>query len=481
MVSVSLQNAGALILAFAILSCLADTSAARSPDVQLMSPATSTVTVGGDTLVYGGFRHKSFDEVWIQVRPLGDPHLSSVHESLPIKAATNADAFLAKGVSLFAGKNLLQVICLKIDDRKRTIRVAQDCLVVERSDPPMLRNDGSGLPGSPSISSLNLSDRDVVRGPVVRVVGHVDAAKKLQFVLVNDVVATMDGDQFMASVFLPAGLNQVEVLAVDEAGTYTELRRQVEVVVDEEIIRLNERWETDVPTTSVIDDPNVRGYCEVGILLENGFRHVWNVNAECPPSWHSLPFGNWGVDSNFGSRVDGCQFPGWRHCDGPSCKLQWNSCTKDHRPSDSRACNYYNFPEMSSGAAKNCDVTSTFATPNRCNTQYSEHPATYGRTRLVLPTDVRNGCAIFSGYRIVIRESYMKLYELDWDGDERIGRLNYPSFDVRLSTCQFDGCQVPTYSRWVSPDPANPDWDGGTAQVRAVVSGTGYFEVPIQP
>src|SRR5687768_5186114 len=52
--------------------------------------------------------------------------------------------------------------------------------------------------------------------------------------------------------------------------------------------------------------------------LNRNRRVVGPVHAECPVSIHSVPFGNWGVTSNFGQKQDGTQFQGWCH-DTPVC------------------------------------------------------------------------------------------------------------------------------------------------------------------
>jgi len=63
------------------------------------------------------------------------------------------------------------------------------------------------------------------------------------------------------------------------------------------------------------------------------------VHTECPLSFHTPPFGNWGVTSNFGPKHDDHQFDGWCHnariCDNNgNCHTdcvdgwwEWNSCT----------------------------------------------------------------------------------------------------------------------------------------------------------
>ena len=72
------------------------------------------------------------------------------------------------------------------------------------------------------------------------------------------------------------------------------------------------------------------GYCYNYAYFYNTNRRVYGaVNAECGTAggdspWHSIPTGNWGVESNFTRRVDWFQFPGWYPDDD---WLQWNSCT----------------------------------------------------------------------------------------------------------------------------------------------------------
>jgi hypothetical protein len=69
--------------------------------------------------------------------------------------------------------------------------------------------------------------------------------------------------------------------------------------------------------------------CELRKSFFNRNRYVFgSVNAECsgdfmwcPPFSHSVPWGNWGVDSNVGSRRNSDQFAGWRDFGS----LQWNS------------------------------------------------------------------------------------------------------------------------------------------------------------
>src|SRR5436309_5039854 len=80
--------------------------------------------------------------------------------------------------------------------------------------------------------------------------------------------------------------------------------------------------------------------CRVSVSGLNRNRRVMGpVHTECPLSFHTPPFGNWGVTSNFGPKHDDHQFDGWCHnariCDNNgNCHTdcvdgwwEWNSCT----------------------------------------------------------------------------------------------------------------------------------------------------------
>jgi len=82
-----------------------------------------------------------------------------------------------------------------------------------------------------------------------------------------------------------------------------------------------------------------RMYCDVYFQMENTDRHCYgSVWAEC--MWWRAPYGNWGVDSNVGSRYDDDQFQGWYPDDG---WRQWNSCTDyEWAPPDPSCVSLYN-------------------------------------------------------------------------------------------------------------------------------------------
>lgn len=144
------------------------------------------------------------------------------------------------------------------------------------------------------------------------------------------------------------------------------------------------------------------------------------VNVECggisQDYMHSAPFGNWGVDSNYGSAHDGYQFSGWYPDDG---WRQWNSCTSTYRSPE-------HLPEEPQLAKPNYGNLYARATryhrPGRpCNVIH------------------RSGAYVLSGL-------YMRLYELDtkWDflilgnGSDYVTTLYFPTLVTPIS-CNSTG------------------------------------------
>ncbi len=200
--------------------------------------------------------------------------------------------------------------------------------------------------------------------------------------------------------------------------------------------------------------------CRLSVAGLNKSRRVMGpVSAECPAPFHSAPFGNWGVTSNFGQKLDGHQFDGWcrnmQACDNlGSCRscsgrwYEWNSCT-DHWLFRGPNCSLYN--------ARGC----------------TEQVSTTGINVLgTLTVDIRVACPYDSdadnvpdsgGCREI--ESYssgtnfMSIYELDAiTGHELIQTLYFPETPVRLD-CDVWGCSS-AGSEWVAPiayeDPSSP-------------------------
>ncbi len=201
--------------------------------------------------------------------------------------------------------------------------------------------------------------------------------------------------------------------------------------------------------------------CRLSVAgLNRNRRVLGNVNAECPALVHSAPFGNWGVASNFGGKINGHQFQGWcqnrRVCDNrgncfDACRdgwFEWNSCT-DHPDFKAPNCTMYN--------AKDCTEQDSPLGVNVMSTKTVDIPV-----RCPLDTDGdgqfdRGGCGDVASWSA--GENYMSLYELDpLSTDELVQTVYFPQTPVSL-TCNVLGCSA-AGSDWVGPvryaDPAQP-------------------------
>lgn len=127
----------------------------------------------------------------------------------------------------------------------------------------------------------------------------------------------------------------------------------------------------------------------------------------CPPFEHSVPFGNWGVDSIWGSRTNGDQFAGWKDENG---QQQWNSCTYERPAPDP---NHYN---------------EDMWTTQRTDVGW--------RTVAGIPFLFEGiGCEVFDNYPITVQGVWMNLYELDGcDEDEYVATMTYNELNA-LAHC----------------------------------------------
>ena len=199
----------------------------------------------------------------------------------------------------------------------------------------------------------------------------------------------------------------------------------------------------------------------------NGYRNITGaVNVECGAGVHSAPWGNWGVDSPYGTRYDGFQFPGWKVTSGDDW-YQWNSCTTkkaEYRaPSPCSGSNsYYNDGSTSAG----CRTQSTLAYLS---------PAKFGSTNQIYYhfPDVHYSCAsVVSGVEVV-SGLYMTAYELDWpDGDDRVSKLTYPTISIPMS-CNTGNDTCTGTSSWYSQSGSDRPVTGLSAEV--------YVKVKMQP
>lgn len=188
--------------------------------------------------------------------------------------------------------------------------------------------------------------------------------------------------------------------------------------------------------------------CRVTLYLDNSFdRLVWNnsLDAECPGSIHSAPWGNWGVESPIQGREDGYQFPGWHSSDG---KQMWNSCTghPDYDAPDTSYYNYYSYTEQIS------------ASPLGNKT----HGVGEADVPFVLV------CSSLNNHVITVEAHDIELWELDpFDSDEFLGRIWYPEQSVTLScTGSHESSTCYDETSW-SPPSSTADLIYAATRVRA--------------
>jgi uncharacterized protein (TIGR03437 family) len=202
--------------------------------------------------------------------------------------------------------------------------------------------------------------------------------------------------------------------------------------------------------TAVVCEAQV---CRLSVAGLNRARRVMGpVNAECPDPLHSAPFGNWGVTSNFGHKLDGRQFEGWCHSNHEivdnsgfrrrvcgSRWHQWNSCT-DHPLFRAPNCTLYN--------SADCTEQVSTSGVNVLGTQFVD-------IAVSCPADTDGDGQLDTGGCSDVRTyshgtNFMSIYELDpFTGDDLVQTLIYPETVVEL-TCDFWGC-LPTGSQWLPP------------------------------
>lgn len=218
-----------------------------------------------------------------------------------------------------------------------------------------------------------------------------------------------------------------------------------------------------------------QGECVVSVSLVNHNRYAYKTEEECTGPFHSVPWGNWGVSSNVGSKRDADQFKGWdRDC--ASVKVQWNSCSIN---SQYRFATYLNFPAPESltllpfngypfsDSYEWNDTVPPYGLAYRVD-QYSPcGPNVYGGVllRLTVPPLVDydgdgiaddGGCRALDDKTLTVRQNFMTIYELDEpDADDLIQSLFYPDLKVRLSCTPYNCFAADDGDRNGTPDDLN--------------------------
>jgi hypothetical protein len=187
-----------------------------------------------------------------------------------------------------------------------------------------------------------------------------------------------------------------------------------------------------LPTTTMFvahaqSPPWGGNWCGIQVSGETANRYVYgSVNVECNPCWaHSGPYGNWGVDSFYGNRVDSDQYKGWSYFN-PNCNEsmddpEWNSCTSTFTSSL-----YYNYP------------------PGSPTQQFSGDTTSLGYVWDWYNTTEENGCSVLDESWLA-GGTVLEIYELDPSfGDDHVTNLTVFSGTTVLD-CSTDSC-TPTAS-----------------------------------
>ena len=181
------------------------------------------------------------------------------------------------------------------------------------------------------------------------------------------------------------------------------------------------------------------GQCYLGGHLYNRDREIAQggvIEGECPPSWHGEPFGNWGVHSRFGPRRNGNQFAGWNQDEHPG-QWHWNSCTT-HEDYDPPSADHYNRPLNDPRWWQH-----TERGEERVNSAWFDRSGETCRAR-------------WDGRVYTFDNLEMRVYEMDWDGDDHVGTLKYGDVQVRLHCSGTWDCEGDSGWEWEdSVDPSN--------------------------
>ena len=189
-----------------------------------------------------------------------------------------------------------------------------------------------------------------------------------------------------------------------------------------------------------------------------------------------MPFGNWGVTSNFGQKGNSHQFDGWCHnaitCNNAgACRIscldgwyEWNSCTDN---------SLYKAPNCSLYNSASCTEQVTATGINVHGTRVVDVPVTCPRDTNGDGVPDAGGCKDVAQYSS--GTNFMSVYELDpVCCDQLVQTVYFPPVTIPLS-CDSLGC-APISSAWLDPS----FWDSPSSPAKvsaqmAVVVNWGAF------
>ena len=208
--------------------------------------------------------------------------------------------------------------------------------------------------------------------------------------------------------------------------------------------------------------------CVINGYMVNHNRFAYDTAEEClncPIFCHSIPFGNWGVSSNVGTKQNADQFQGWHpNCNpGPGTLVEWNSCSRDYVKPD-LDCQRLNFPDFAGlfpYPANGYPFTDSYAHNNnvpiaggsdRCVDQTSPcGPNVYGTWSVYVPVGPvddmdgdgfldSGGCLQLDGATVTVTQNFMTVYELDSGNDDLINSLYFPNVSITLRCFSPEWC-----------------------------------------
>jgi hypothetical protein len=193
--------------------------------------------------------------------------------------------------------------------------------------------------------------------------------------------------------------------------------------------------------------------CVIKVELANHNRYAYRTAEECGRFFHSVPWGNWGVNSNLGTRLNTDQFQGWRQpC--TNTKVEWNSCSERGRY---RSASYLNFPSLQivyPYPANGYPFADSFGWNDWVPPQGAVHhvdqyspcgPNVYGGVELSLAVSAQRdlngdgladagGCSDLNGQPLQVQQNFMTIYELDApDSDDLVQSLFFPDLEIVLN------------------------------------------------
>ena len=188
------------------------------------------------------------------------------------------------------------------------------------------------------------------------------------------------------------------------------------------------------------------GTCYLGAHFFNKDKYIGRnavISAECPPSIHTPPWGNWGVRSRHGGARNTNQFRGWKSI---GTQRQWNSCTT-HSDYDAPDPFHYNRP-----AGEGWWQESEPYSEERYESAWVE----YGERGETCESK-------YDGIVWTTEDVFMKLYELDSTGDQLVATLEYGDLRIRLDCNSAWDCSG--NSGWRSKTSLSPSSSRVSARV----------------